>query len=294
MALKEKRKHSSELVPFSYYKCLIPDFFPCVPLHWHSEFELNYILDGSAEFLCGEERFITRKGDIVIIPPNMSHAIYTFGNSTQRYDTIVFSADMIGAHANDRSAAECIIPLMNSHSVIKPHITAEHPYYSEFKTITENIFSCAKGDSYKLDMLMKSELLRLFWLLEDNEDIHAAADCGSEYSSIRSSLEYINENFCENITVQQLADISHLSKSYFMSRFRQSAGVGAIEYINQLRIKKACRLLLESSMSMTETAFECGFRNISNFNRQFKKLVGCTPCEYRKHSGSANYSQASR
>lgn len=294
MALKEKRQHSSELVPFSYYKCLIPDFFPCVPLHWHGEFEINYILEGSAEFLCGEERFISRSGDIIIIPPNMPHAIYTYGNSTQRYDTIVFSADMLGAHSNDRSAAECIIPLMNSHSVIRHHITEDHPYYSEIITITENIFSCAKGDSYRLDMLMKSELLRLFWLLENNGDIHPVAENSTDYSSIRPSLEYISENFCENITIQQLADISHLSKSYFMNRFRQTAGVGAIEYINQLRIKKACRLLLESSMSMTETAFECGFRNISNFNRQFRKLVGCTPCEYKKHPGSADYSHASR
>lgn len=281
--LKEKRQHSSNLIPFSYYECLIPDYFTCVPLHWHGEFEINYVLEGSAEFLCGEERFISECGDIIIIPPNMLHAIYTRENCIQRYDTIVFNADMLGASANDRCAAEFVTPLVNGYSGINMLITKNHPYYSEIKTTAENIFSCAKGNSYQLDLLLKSELLRLFWLLQNNGDIRKKSDTNPDFSeAIRPAIKYINENYCNNITVQQLADTVHLSKSYFMSRFKQSAGVGAIEYITQLRIKKACRILIESSISMAETAFECGFNNLSNFNRQFKKLVGCTPCEYRK------------
>lgn len=91
----------------------------------------------------------------------------------------------------------------------------------------------------------------------------------------------MNENFSENITVDMLAETVHLSKSYFMRRFREAAGVGAIEYLSQLRIKKACEILSETDKTAAETAFECGFRNLSNFNRQFKSIVGCTPKEYR-------------
>jgi len=283
MALEEKRRHSSELVPYSYYKCLIPDYFDCVPLHWHSEFEINYVLEGQAEFLCGDERFVTQTGDVVIIPPNRLHAIYTHGDFEQRYDTIVFSADMLGASVNDRCAVECIRPLVNGHFGIRIHITALHPYYDEIKTTVENIFSCAKGNTSQLDMLLKSEMLRLFWLLEDSGDIFYTD--GNRIDSaelIRPAIEYINDNYCENITVQQLAAVVNLSKSYFMARFKQAAGVGAVEYITQLRIKKACRLLAESRMTAAEIAFECGFRNLSNFNRQFRKVAGCTPVEYRK------------
>ena len=53
---KENRDHSSELIPFSYYKSQIPDYFPNVPLHWHKEFELNYILSGQGEFIIGDEK----------------------------------------------------------------------------------------------------------------------------------------------------------------------------------------------------------------------------------------------
>ena len=77
----------------------------------------------------------------------------------------------------------------------------------------------------------------------------------------------------------------NLSKSYFKARFRQAEGVGAIEYINQLRIKKACAMLADGSMNASDIAFECGFRNLSNFNRLFRKAVGCTPVQYRKING---------
>ena len=99
---------------------------------------------------------------------------------------------------------------------------------------------------------------------------------------IRPAIEYINDNFSEAVTVEKLAEITHISKSYFMRLFKETAGVGAIEYLSQLRIKKVCEILLKTDKTAAEAAFECGFRNISNFNRQFRKFAGCTPKEYRK------------
>lgn len=282
MASEEKRQHSSRLVPFSCYKCLIPDYFASVPLHWHSEFEINFIISGCAEFICGDKKFISSDGDIIIIPPNMLHAIYPCESFKQRYDTVVFSPEMLGVSGNDRCAAECLKPLSDG-AEINTQITPQHIYYGELKTTVQNIFSCATGNSPHLDMLMKSELLRFFWLLYESGDISCAAENSVSRSEvIRPAIEYMNRNFPENITVEQLAKITHLSKSYFMCRFREAAGVGAIEYLSQLRIKKACEILSKTDKTSAETAFECGFRNLSNFNRQFRKFVGCTPKEYRK------------
>ena len=283
MTSEEKKRHSSMLVPFSYYKCLIPDYFTSAPLHWHAEFEINFIISGRAEFICGDNRFISSEGDIIIIPPNMLHAIYPHENFRQRYDTVVFSPGMLGISENDRCAAECIKPLANGGAEINTLITPKHIYYEELKTTVQNIFSCAKGNTPRLDMLMKSELLRLFWLLEESGDIFRTAENMVSRSAVmRPVIEYMNENFSEAVTVEQLAEITHLSKSCFMRRFKDTAGVGAIEYLSQLRIKKACEILSVTDKSAAETAFECGFRNLSNFNRQFRKIVGCTPREYRK------------
>lgn len=84
--------------------------------------------------------------------------------------------------------------------------------------------------------------------------------------------------------VEQLAKIAHMSSSYFMSCFKQNFGLGAIEYLNQVRIRSACDLLRNTDRSISDIAFDTGFHNLSNFNRQFRTKVGCSPQTYRKES----------
>lgn len=283
MILEEQRQHSCELVPFSYYECFIPDYFDCVPLHWHKEFEINYILHGQAEFICGEEHFISSPGDIILLPPNMLHAIYKHKDFEHRYDTIVFHPVLLDVATNSRCNIEYIHPLLHGEHTAIIQITPLHHHYNEIKACTETIFFCAKNNSAKYDILLKSMLLQLFWLLEENGYIFQKNDIQPYTSEIlRPVIEYINAHFCEDITIPQLAAIAHLSNSYFMELFRQIAGVGAIEYIIQLRIKKACNLLSTQKSHISSIAFECGFHNLSNFNRQFRKFVGCTPKDYRQ------------
>lgn len=276
---KEKRIHSSGIKPFSYYKCVIPDHFYCVPMHWHSEFEINFIHEGSAEFICGDEKFTSAKGDIIITQPNVLHSIYPCANTNQVYDALVFSSEIFGSSQSDRYINECIRPLTDGSMRISAHITPEHHYYAELAVAAENIFSCAKGDTPQLDMLMRSELIKLFWLLET--EAKQSGFNGKADSVIRPALEYIAEHYSENITVAQLAECVHLSESYFMNRFRKQVGRSAVEYILHFRIDTACRELIGTKKSVLEIAFDCGFRNISNFNRQFRKITGCSPSEYR-------------
>lgn len=281
LSLLEKIQHSSKTMPFSYYKCRIPDYFPNVPLHWHKEIEINYIILGSVEFICGDDKFVATEGDIVLVMPDMLHSVFPNENSSTFYDTIVFSADMLGLSENDRSSTQFIKPISEGCAEIYPLIKKDHIYYDELKTTVENIFSSAKGNSPALDILMKSELLRFFWILIENKDIKTNDSQAEKNGFLKPVIEYMNENFSENITVSDLAVKACMSKSYFMQRFKDSAGMGAIEYLSQLRIKKACEILKDSDMSSCDTAFMCGFRNLSNFNRQFRKIVGMTPKEYR-------------
>ncbi|MGN0701282.1 MAG: helix-turn-helix transcriptional regulator, partial [Oscillospiraceae bacterium] len=132
------------------------------------------------------------------------------------------------------SGASCIRPLVNGSMRLPSRITPKHHYYSELSAITENIFSCAKGDSPALDMLMRSEIIRLFWLLETEAKTDTALR--ESDSIIRPALEYIAEHYSENITVGKLAAAVHLSESYFMNRFRRFVGLSAIEYISHFRI----------------------------------------------------------
>ena len=280
--LQEKRKHSSQLVPFSYYECLIPDYFANVPVHWHSEFEINYVISGKAELICNDKRITTQTGDIILITPDKLHAFYSIEGCQQRYDTIVFSSDMLGVYGSDRSCVECVHPLVSGAMDATLVISKEHDKHKELEAIVKSIFYCAKENTPLHDFLMKSELIKFFWLLFESGDLYCTNEKAISKSEVfRPILEYMHEKCQENITVDELADIACMSRSYFMKRFREVSGVGAIEYLTQIRIKKACNLLAETELSVLDISLECGFKNLSNFNRQFKKKVGCTPREYR-------------
>lgn len=157
MNYRENRVHSSKVKPFSYYQCLIPDEFAYAPMHWHSEFEINFVREGFAEFNCGDEKFVSSAGDIIVIQPNVMHSVYPCPDAHQVYDTLVFSHEIFGRSETDRYINECIKPLMNGSMRIPMHITAAHHYYHELEMMMENIFACAKGDAPQLDMLMRSE-----------------------------------------------------------------------------------------------------------------------------------------
>ena len=125
--------------------------------------------------------------------------------------------------------------------------------------------------------------MRTFWLLINSGSI-LYGDYNQTVSdkNIKDTIEYIKDHYNTGLSVKSLAQNVHLSESYFMGKFRRVTGMGVIEYVNIIRIKAACGLLVNSDFSSAQIAFEVGFRNLSNFNRQFKKIVGHSPREYRK------------
>ena len=280
---EEKRQHSTTLIPYSFYEVRIPEELNNVPMHWHNEFELNRIISGKGEFICGDNRFLAKEGDLLLIPPNRLHAAYPCENSGLVYQAFVFHPAMISANSNDRCTMECIRPIINGTIQLPEPVTASLPCYSELSSAAEQIISCVSGNTAPLDLLLKSELLRFFWLLNKTAN-HSVLDAASiSYTElVRPALEYMQSNLQEPVSIGQLADLVHLSKSYFMNCFKKAVGIGAIEHLTQLRINAACDALSGSDKMISEIAFSCGYSNLSNFNRQFKQIMGCSPKEYRK------------
>lgn len=301
MQLKENKQHSSALVPYSLYQCRIPEFYAGVPMHWHREFEINYILEGEGQFILGEEKYIASKGDIIIVPPNVMHAAYATEGNILIYDALVFHHSILGTGSNDRSITDCIQPIINGQLKITMLISGKHNSVSSdyagndlatnsveenFQKCVKQIFESAKENNPLSDLLLKSELLRFFWLMESGMQLAVLKDEENvRYSEIiRPALEYMVLHYGENITVEQLADAVHLSKSYFMGCFKKATGIGAIEHLTQIRMKMVCDALINSNEYIADLAYNCGYDNLSNFNRQFKRMIGCTPVEYRRRN----------
>ena len=286
--IKEKVIHSPAQRPYTLYQCSIPDQFDYVPMHWHEEFEISYIYEGSADFICGDEKFVSHVGDIIITQPNITHSIYPHKEEKQVYDTVVFHPDILGQSSGDRYVQNCITPLITGELRLPVHITKDHPEYEQLAAIMQTIITCAKQNTPRDDMLLRSELIRFIWVLETWISIHESSEPTSvpmtnkENELIKVALLYIQNHFQETLTIKQLAHMVHLSQSYFMSLFKKNVGLSAIEYLLHCRINYACKQLLSTDHKISEIAYDSGFSNLSNFNRQFIRLIGCTPAKYRQ------------
>ncbi len=282
-AAKEKRQHGSMQVPYSYYDCRVPNYFSGVPLHWHGEMELNYVKRGTGYFQY-EDRLITvHTGDIILIQPNLVHAILPDKHESMFYDTIVFHQNMLIGGYDDRSYTEILQPIFSARRRVLAPISPDAPGYPALCASVLQIFRCVHDNLAVSDLLLKSELLRFFYLLAATPSLctdRTATPALAE--NLRPVLAYIQEHSADPLTIEELASLSHLSKSHFMSCFKQTFGLGAIEYLTQVRLRTACEALRSTTRSVSEIAYDAGFRNLSNFNRQFRSKVGCTPQAYRK------------
>ena len=99
---------------------------------------------------------------------------------------------------------------------------------------------------------------------------------------IKKIYRYIQENYHKKIKVEEVADLVDLSVVSFSRLIKLRTGKTFIDFLNELRLGYATKLLIESNKNITEICYECGFNNISNFNRIFKKSQNCTPSEFRE------------
>lgn len=118
----------------------------------------------------------------------------------------------------------------------------------------------------------------------------AVADNGYGGQLITKALEYIAAHYTENLTLQSVADIVHLSKSYFSLYFKKQTGRNFIDYLIELRIREAKRLLTQNDIRIYDVAVAAGFKDVKYFGKAFKKVTGLTPLEYReRHQTTGSY-----
>ena len=248
----------------------------------YNEFEINFILSGNGHFCHNSSKIFAQTGDIIIVQPNIMHSITPI-DTRLIYDTLVFNPQLLYGSKDDRCYISFLKQLITSEYSISNPISKDNAYYTEIRTSVENIISCAKGNTYKLDLLLKSELMRLIWLLDESDAINKnqIADFSLKANYLKPVFSYIQQNYSNPITIDMLSREAHISSSYFMSSFRKLTGISPMEYINRIRINMVCQQLIDSHISISELALNSGFTNLSNFNRQFKNIVGCTPSKYR-------------
>ncbi len=271
--------------PFIYYRNEFPGDLPYIEPHFHAEFEIDYMVAGQMLFHIDNRDYLGKEGDIFIIPPDKIHSIYPIDqkDSVGKYHTILFTSELLFGSISERCYAEIMLPLLRNKKKIALPITKLHPYYNEIQTSMDNIVVALRENTPLHDLMLKSELLRVFYLFLQYDD-GTQSESQAFPAEIYNILKYIAQNYSEKLSIQDLAQMSFLSNSRFITVFKRIVGMTPSRYIGDFRLKNVCRMLVDTDATVISIANACGFNNISNFNVQFKNMFGMPPQEYRNRS----------
>lgn len=140
--------------------------------------------------------------------------------------------------------------------------------------------SFIKSSGYRY--IIRSKIIELFLKLNRMEiSMQKPSEEHDSYYDIGSIIKFIQDNYTENFSLNDLALKCNMNPAYFSRIFKQRIGTPLFQYINQIRIQKACVLLKKSNRSIIDIAYEVGYQNLSFFNRYFKKIMMMSPRKYR-------------
>lgn len=290
-SLKENVTHGTQKKPITGMRFTTgegtgyPEHF-YVDRHWHHMAEIILILKGEYEFEINLENHMLGEGDICFLNSEDLHKITGKGRGSI-HDVILFDPRALDFSYEDELEENVIGPFVSREKSFPHVITPENECYEEIYELIKRLMKQAIEKrnrwyfSCKILLLELMEFLEQRNLLVSAKNILSAAD-KQKISRYKEITSYMENNYAEPITLKQLADIIPCNSQYLCRFFKEITGISPIQYLIRCRIEHACAFLKETTNSVLEISLDCGFDNVSYFIRQFKKIKGCTPNEYRK------------
>lgn len=262
--------------PIQYYYVDSQDPRYVMETHWHEELELIRIISGSFEVFINNESYELCSGDIIFVGCGCLHRGIPHNCV---YECIVFDVNMLCRQSND-AAEKFILPIAQRQSGISCILKDSS---RELYSTTASLFDTLKASSDFRELYVYSLLFEMFARLYSEGYVSPSNSpkLSSQAKRISKLLDWIDENCNERITLDELSDISGISKKYLCRVFKKYTSKTPINYINELRIENACYEMTVNGKNVTEAAYGNGFEDLSYFSKLFKEHKGMSPSKYK-------------
>lgn len=254
--------------------------------HHHSELEISSILSGSGVYHCSGVDYAFEQGDVFMHCGNDKHHFRQIDPGRALSLVVIqFDPRFIWTPGGDWFDSKYLRIFM-SDSATNRHISRGDLAAARISALLQESFQECSAQDPAYDLLVKAKLLAILANLARH--FHDELE-GEKFfinprhlEYIKRSMDYILSHLGDPLTLDTLAQEARMSRSYYCTIFKRLNGVSVWSYITAQRIDKAQRLLEDLSVSVTEVSQACGFNNIANFNRAFKKVAGLAPRDYRR------------
>jgi len=251
--------------------------------HYHPELELHYLIRGEGVRFIGDNISNFSDGEIVLLGENLPHKWHCREDDITQdgVEAIVlhFSSNFMGKDMLSLPEAR-LLPLLFEKA--KRGMVIINGSRDKLIPLIEAVLK-AEG----LERLIA--LLSILKVLSETKDYHEVTRKSSFYQSNKYETDRLNvvcsytmANYSQPISLEQIAAISNLTVTSFCRYFKLMTNKTYYDFLTEIRISHACHFLIEDKMSVDQIADKCGFYNISNFYRQFKKVIGVTPLTYKR------------
>jgi AraC-like DNA-binding protein len=259
--------------------------------HYHPEVQISYIIEGSGTRIIGNSVGRFNKNELYVIGSNIPHIFksdknyYEKENQLSHAVSFYFTENAFGeGFFNLPETREISDILMDSQKVAFYNANETTKIKDDFVEIS------SKEGFEKLHIFFKilhkiSKLKKQDILSQVNYEQRNTEKYGKRINDI---FDFVINNYEKSISLDQAARISNLSTTAFCRFFKERTRKSFTEFVNEVRVGAACKLLMNNDLNISQVCYEVGFNNISNFNRKFKEIVNLTPKEYRQTFNNKN------
>ncbi len=254
-------------------------------LHFHNLFEVGYCRNGNGDLILDDRICRYESAMLSVIPANYPHATYSREPNFWEYIFFDIEAVIKQIYPDNPSLQREAMRIANKGADLLYEY--QHPEMAE--TIKRIMEEMRDKNPYYVETT--GNLLKAFVLMlirfQDSQNTEESKNPKSQDQAltmnIRPALEYIDNHFAENLKASTLADACSMSETHFRRVFAEAINMSPMDYLNLVRIQRACNIMNKTDHSMEVVASECGFTTFSTFNRNFKKFLNTSPYQWKKN-----------
>ena len=278
----EKKQRGSIDFPIDYHYVDMTHPQYHMPLHWHEEYEIIHILQGTFLISLNGKEFTLTKGMVCFISDGILHGgtpVFSSLHEPCIYECVVFHMDLL---RNRGFASDIFLRKLVHHQItLLPVITCSE---ATIQFLVSQLFETMKVQPDGYELCTCSSLLGLFGQMEKLHNYTEITDTyypsSQKTEQLKKALELIESSYDTSLTLSQLSKACGLSPKYFCRFFKEMTHTTVMNYLNQYRIEQASHLISTKELSLLDVSLSCGFNDFSYFIRTFKKYKGITPKQY--------------